>query len=77
MIPTKLTLRNFMCYRDQVTVDFSAVRVACIAGDNGAGKSALLDAITWALWGRARTSTERDLMSLGETQVSVESQSLR
>ena len=32
----------------------------CLSGENGHGKSALLDAITWSLWGesrRAKTST--------------------
>lgn len=76
MIPTKLMLHNFMCYRDPVTLDLSTTRVACIAGDNGAGKSTLLDAITWVLWGKARTATERDLLTLGATEMSVEYQFL-
>ena len=54
MIPLKLRLSNFMCYREEQTLDFSGIHLACLAGDNGHGKSALLDAITWALWGRAR-----------------------
>src|SRR5438874_2855189 len=74
MIPSKLVLENFLCYRDQVSVDLSTVRLACIAGENGAGKSALLDAITWALWGRARASTERDMMTIGTTETSVDHQ---
>ncbi len=72
MIPTKLILHNFLCYRDAVTLDLRDVRVACISGENGAGKSSLLDAITWALWGKARTATERDLMSLGATEMGVD-----
>lgn len=55
MLPLKLRLRNFLSYGDdEVTLDFSPLRVACLSGENGAGKSALFDAITWALWGRAR-----------------------
>ena len=52
MIPRKLALRNFMCYRSDVpTLDFEGITIACLSGENGAGKSALLDALTWALWG--------------------------
>ena len=50
MIPLKLTLSNFLCYRENVeTLDFAGVHVACLCGGNGHGKSALLDSITWAL----------------------------
>ena len=52
MIPTKLILRNFLPYKGEVSLDMRTIRVACIAGDNGAGKSSLLDAMTWALWAR-------------------------
>ena len=55
MIPVKLYLRNFMSYGEEgETLDFTRFRTACLSGDNGNGKSALLDAITWALWGMAR-----------------------
>ncbi|MCX7912113.1 MAG: AAA family ATPase, partial [Dehalococcoidales bacterium] len=53
MIPVRLKLHNFMCYRDEV-LDFSGIHLACICGDNGSGKSSLIDAMTWALWGRTR-----------------------
>ena len=72
MIPLKLRLRNFMCYRDEQTLDFSGIHLACLAGDNGHGKSALLDAITWALWGRARARRDDELIALGETEMWVE-----
>jgi exonuclease SbcC len=53
MIPLRLYLRNFMSYGEpgeELAFDF---HTACLCGDNGNGKSALLDAMTWALWGRA------------------------
>ncbi|HEC36267.1 MAG TPA: hypothetical protein ENI39_07020, partial [Anaerolineae bacterium] len=70
MIPCRLSLTNFMCYR-QATVDFSGIHVACLAGENGAGKSALLDAITWALWGKSRAKRDDELIRLGEDEMEV------
>jgi len=72
VIPLSLTLRNFMCYRDDVPVDLRGIHLACLAGDNGAGKSALLDAVTWALWSRARTRSDDDLIHLGQTEMEVQ-----
>ena len=73
MIPLKLTLQNFLCYRDDVpTLDLSGIRVACLCGANGHGKSALLDAITWALWGKARGSSHADLLHYGRIDMHVD-----
>ena len=58
MIPIKLHLSGFLSYRGPVDVDFSTFELACISGSNGAGKSSLLDAITWALFGKARKVDE-------------------
>lgn len=72
MIPLRLQLRNFMSYRGSDNdVDFSGIRVACLAGDNGHGKSALLDAITWTLWGKSRARRDDDLITRGETEMEV------
>jgi exonuclease SbcC len=54
MIPIHLTLSGFLSYRDPVEIDFTSFDLACISGANGAGKSSLLDAITWVLFGQAR-----------------------
>src|SRR5215207_8293565 len=54
MIPLHLRISGFLSYRDPVELDFSSFDLACISGSNGAGKSSLLDAITWALFGEAR-----------------------
>lgn len=54
MIPLLLSLSGFLSYRDRAELDFTGFELACIAGANGAGKSSLLDAITWALFGQAR-----------------------
>ncbi|MGB9880833.1 MAG: AAA family ATPase, partial [Anaerolineae bacterium] len=72
MIPVRLRLQNFMCYRQPTPLDFTGIHLACLAGDNGHGKSALLDAITWALWGRARARSDDELVTLGQKEMEVE-----
>ncbi len=74
MIPIKITLRNFMCYRDgEEVLDLTGVHLACLSGENGAGKSAILAALTWALWGRARDRVSDDeLMSKGASEMEVD-----
>ncbi|BAW95654.1 hypothetical protein NIES970_05630 [[Synechococcus] sp. NIES-970] len=71
MTPLKLKLQNFLSYRDAV-LDFTGFHTACICGPNGAGKSSLLEAITWALWGKSRTSSADDVIHGGETEVRVD-----
>ncbi len=73
MIPLRLTLENFMCYRQGLpTLNLENVHVACLSGDNGNGKTALLDSITWVLWGKARARTQEELIHQGQTSMSVE-----
>lgn len=73
MIPLQLYVRNFMCYRDNVPpLDFSGIHLACLTGANGHGKSALLDAITWALWGKARAKRDDELIHQGQAEMEVE-----
>ena len=73
MIPLQLRVRNFMCYRDNVPpLVFEGIHLACLAGANGHGKSALLDAMTWALWGKARAKRDDELIHQGETEMEVE-----
>ena len=54
MIPIHLRISGFLSYLDPVELDFTDFDLACISGHNGAGKSSLLDAITWSLFGEAR-----------------------
>lgn len=58
MIPISLTLEGFLSYKEPVEIDFTSFDLACISGENGAGKSSILDGITWALFGRARKHDE-------------------
>ena len=54
MIPLQLRISGFLSYRDPVEIDFTTFDLACISGQNGAGKSSLPDAMTWVLFGQAR-----------------------
>ena len=80
MIPLRLKLENFLSYRDAVELDLQGVEVACLCGDNGHGKTALLDAMTWALWGGARGrvyggpggGSPDELVHQGRPEMSVE-----
>lgn len=78
MVPVQLRLRNFLSYGEETpALDFTGFRVACITGDNGHGKSALLDAITYALWGEARKGShsrkpDEDLLRIGAEEMRVE-----
>lgn len=71
MIPVKLELFNFLAYRTPEPLDMTGLHLACLAGANGAGKSSLLDAITWSLWGKARTRRDDDLIHGDEIEMQV------
>jgi exonuclease SbcC len=71
MIPLQLTLKNFLSYREAV-LDFRGLHTACICGANGAGKSSLLEAITWAIWGESRVSIADDVIHAGSDYARVD-----
>ena len=73
MIPLKISIENFMCYRGNVpTLSLESIHVACLSGNNGHGKTALLDSITWALWGKSRARTQEELIHQGQRNMRVE-----
>jgi len=63
MIPVRLQLSGFLSYREPVEISFEDFNLACISGQNGAGKSSILDGITWALFGKARGKNEADVIN--------------
>lgn len=78
MIPVKLALKNFLSYGENVPpLDFTQFHVACLSGNNGQGKSALLDALTWVVWGEGRKSSQEkkadnSLLRIGQKDMQVE-----
>lgn len=74
MIPLSLKLSNFTSYGEKpLELNFSKFHLAAISGFNGAGKSSLLDAITWCVWGWARAGDSTDqLVHIGAPGMQVE-----
>ena len=76
MIPVRLKMRNFLPYRGNIApFAFEGIHLACIIGDNGSGKTSIIDAMTWALWGKSRlrskSTTDDDLITQGESETEV------
>ncbi|MDQ5890154.1 MAG: repair protein SbcC/Rad50 [Candidatus Dependentiae bacterium] len=77
MIPHQITLYNFLSYgATPQTISFEGYSLICLSGRNGHGKSALLDAMTWAVWGQARKTTgtakpDEGLLRLGARSMMV------
>jgi len=78
LIPVKLKLKNFLSYgKDGPPLDITQFHVACLSGANGQGKSALLDAITWSIWGEGRKASQErkadySLLRMGQEDMQVE-----
>ena len=73
MRPIELELRGFTAFRERTVVSFEDRRLFVITGPTGAGKSSLLDAMTWALYGQVpRVGREtRQLISHGQPSMAV------
>ncbi|HEY9617087.1 MAG TPA: SMC family ATPase [Microcoleaceae cyanobacterium] len=71
MIPQRLILKNFLSYQE-ASLDFQGLHTACICGANGAGKSSLLEAIAWAIWGESRAVSEDDVIHTGASEAQVD-----
>ena len=73
MKPLRLEIRGFTAFRESTVVEFEGRRLFVITGPTGAGKSSLLDAMIWALYGQVpRVGTRtRQLITHGEKSMSV------
>ena len=71
MRPLELELVAFRSY-DRATVDWRPHDLVVIAGDTGAGKSSLLDAISFALFGKTpELGRSTELLTLGHAHGEV------
>ncbi|MDO8612702.1 MAG: SMC family ATPase [Dehalococcoidia bacterium] len=71
MRPLSLRLEGFTCYKQPAEVSFEGLDLFAITGPTGAGKSSIVDGMTYALYGRVpRLGNEvRSLISLGSEKL--------
>ena len=63
MIPLKLTIEGLYSYQEKQTIDFTSLTDAGlfgVFGSVGSGKSSILEAITFALYGETERMNKRD-----------------
>jgi exonuclease SbcC len=74
MRPLELIVEGFTSFRTRQVLDFASLDLFAITGATGAGKTSLLDAITFALYDKVaqKPNSSRELVSQGATQLKVE-----
>lgn len=75
MIPVRVSVENFMSYREEQTLLFDGAPLWVLSGENGAGKSTIFDAIRFALYGSHRgggVKTQKDLINHKADALTVE-----
>ena len=73
--PERLVMEGFAPFRERTTVDFSDLELFCPHGPTGAGKSSVIDAMTFALYGcvpRYGKAAVRPVVSLGRAEAKVQ-----
>ncbi len=73
MRPLRLALEGFTSFRDRLEIDFAGLDLFAITGPTGAGKSSLIDALVFALYGQVpRVGDDyKQLISHGKERLSV------
>lgn len=73
MRPVRLELKGFTSFRDPQAIEFDGLDLFAISGQTGSGKSSLLDAMTYALYGTVERVGNRvgQLVSQGQKRMSV------
>jgi exonuclease SbcC len=64
MRPIKLELAGFTCFKEPQSIAFEDLELFAIQGQTGAGKSSILDAITYALYGQTARLGSKGLEAL-------------
>lgn len=74
MRPISLRIAGFTSFREEQEINFSDLDLFAITGPTGSGKSSILDAMTYALYGKAERVMDRvrQLVSQGQPRASVE-----
>lgn len=73
MKPLRLEIENLRSFRAKRIIDFSKLEIVAIIGDTGAGKTSILEAITYALFNRSTWSGRnvKELISRGVSTMTV------
>lgn len=73
MRPIRLEIQGFTAFREKCEINFSHFDLFAITGQTGAGKTSLLDAMTYALYGKTSRLNKagKDLISQGANSMSV------
>jgi len=75
MRPIRLELTNFTIFRGTHSLDFSGLRFFIIQGRTGSGKTSLIDAMCYALYGRVprhgKENLHESILSKGEDHLKV------
>ena len=74
MIPKRVKLGGFLCYREEQEIRFDGSSLWMLAGLNGSGKSSIFDAVTYALFNshRGGSSNAADLINKDSNVLTVE-----
>ena len=74
MRPVRLRVRGIGAFRDDTDIDFADADVFALVGPTGAGKSTVIDAVCFALYGNVPRYGERSVepvISLGANEARV------
>lgn len=74
MRPTRIEIEGFTCFREKVVVDFENVELFALSGRTGSGKTSILDAMIFALYGKVPRLSQsvRELVTTGLARARIQ-----